>query len=83
MALIESTDVHAASAVAAAGYSLTSLPLSQIAAAISILLSLVYMWGALPRWWKTTAAFLRGLRKGDMSEWRKLGDQPMQEREED
>jgi hypothetical protein len=60
-------------------YSFTQLPLSSIAAAISILLSLVYMWGALPRWWKTTAAFMRGVRKGDMTEWRKLGDKPMKE----
>lgn len=74
--------VHAASAVGTAVYSLTSLPLSEIAAAISILLSMVYMWGALPRWWKTTVAFWRGVRTGDFSAWRKLGDQPMQDKED-
>jgi len=74
--------VHAASAVGTAAYSVTHLPLSELAAAVSILLSLVYMWGALPRWWKTTKAFVHGIRARDMSEWEKLGEQPMQEKED-
>ncbi|RQU14180.1 hypothetical protein DF152_17075 [Burkholderia cenocepacia] len=74
--------VQAASAVGTAAYSITKLPLSEVAACVSILLSLVYMWGALPRWWRTTKAFFHGIRSRDMSEWEKLGDQPMQEKED-
>jgi hypothetical protein len=68
----------AAVSVSSAAYSFTQLPLSTIAAAISIVVSLVYLWGALPRWYRTTTAFCRGLFRGDWSDWRKLGDQPMQ-----
>lgn len=79
----EAADTAAASGgkvVAASGtalYSLTQMPLSNIAAALSIVLSVVYLWGALPRWWKTTYAFYRGVRYGDWAGWGKLGDKPM------
>jgi hypothetical protein len=74
--------VHVAGAAGTAMYSLTSFPWSNVAAVLSVVLSLVYMWGALPRWWRTTVAFFHGVRTGDWSAWRKLGDQPMQEKED-
>ncbi|CAJ0872900.1 hypothetical protein R6138_01881 [Ralstonia thomasii] len=70
--------VQAGAAVGTAAYSMTNLPWSTIAAVISVVVSLVYLWGALPRWCKTTAAFCRGVFHRDWSEWKKLGDQPMQ-----
>jgi hypothetical protein len=60
-------------------YSLTQLPLSSYAAAISIVLSLVYFWGALPRAARTAVALKRGLVNKDWTLWRKLGDRPMKE----
>lgn len=57
-------------------YGLTALPLSSIAAGVSIVLSVCYIWGALPRVARTTVALKRGLFNQDWSLWRKLGDQP-------
>lgn len=68
-----------ASAAVPAMYSLAQLPLSSIAAAVSIFLSLVYVWGALPRAARTAVALKRGLFNKDWSLWRKLGDKPMKE----
>ncbi|WDD93859.1 hypothetical protein Bsp3421_003960 [Burkholderia sp. FERM BP-3421] len=64
---------------AAAGtalYSLAGLPLSSYAAFASIVLSVCYIWGALPRVARTAVALKRGLINKDWSLWRKLGDQP-------
>lgn len=60
-------------------YSLTQLPLSTYAAAASIVLSIMYFWGALPRFARTTQAIKRGLINKDWSLWDKLGDKPMKE----
>jgi len=78
----EAADSAAASAAkvgAATGtalYSLTALPLSSYAAFASIVLSVCYIWGALPRVARTAVALKRGLIDKDWSLWRKLGDQP-------
>ncbi|MCA8314753.1 hypothetical protein LGN43_10710 [Burkholderia multivorans] len=78
----EAADSAAASAVkvgAATGtalYGLTALPLSSYAAFASIVLSVFYIWGALPRVARTTVALKRGLFDKDWTLWRKLGDQP-------
>lgn len=68
-----------ASAAVPAMYSLTQLPLSSWAAIVSIVLSIVYGWGALPRAARTGVALKRGLVNKDWSLWRKLGDKPMKE----
>lgn len=73
------SSVKVATAAGTAMYSLTQLPLSSIAAAISIVLSLFYLWGALPRGARTAVALKRGLINKDWSLWRKLGDKPMKE----
>ncbi|AOJ42719.1 hypothetical protein WJ23_33360 [Burkholderia lata] len=57
-------------------YGITTLPLSSYAAALSIVLSVCYIWGALPRVARTAVALKRGLIDKDWSLWRKLGDQP-------
>ena len=80
--LVEAGDAAAqhGKAITAVGtgvYSLTSLPLAQIAAAISIVVSLVYLWGAAPRWFRTTRAFFKGVFKRDWSDWNQLSNQPM------
>ncbi|KGC37711.1 hypothetical protein DO62_5195 [Burkholderia pseudomallei] len=57
-------------------YGLSSLPLSSYAAFASIVLSVFYIWGALPRVARTAVALKRGVVDKDWSLWRKLGDQP-------
>jgi hypothetical protein len=81
----EAADTAAASSAKVAAtavpvvYSFTQLPLSSYAAALSIVLSLVYLWGALPRFARTAVALKRGLVNRDWTLWRKLGDKPMKE----
>ena len=75
----ENVAASGAKVVTSAGtalYGLTSLPLSSVAAAVSILLSLIYIWGALPRMWRTAVGLKRGVFNKDWSLWQKLGDQP-------
>jgi hypothetical protein len=42
----------------------------------TLLLTLFYIWGALPRVYRTAVALKRGLVNKDWSLWQKLGDQP-------
>ncbi len=51
--------VQAGTAVGTAAYSLTGWSYSDIAAIVSIVVSIVFLWGALPRWWRTTYALWR------------------------
>jgi hypothetical protein len=76
---VPATGGAAASAVGTAVYGLTSFPLSEIAAAISIVLSFVYLVGAMPRFLKTTRAIIAGVRSGNWRDWNKLAEQPMKE----
>jgi len=78
----QATDRAAASGVQVAtsavgmAYSLTSLPLSSYVSAATLVLTLFYLYGAIPRMWRTTVALKRGLINKDWSLFRKLGDQP-------
>lgn len=72
----------AVGSAATAVYGLTNLPLSEIAAAISIVLSLVYLVGALPRFLRTARAFIAGVRRGNWRDWERLAEQPMKEEDE-
>lgn len=68
--------VQAGTAVGTAAYSLTGWSYSDIAAIVSIVVSIVFLWGALPRWWRTTYALYLGLFKHDWNLWDALGDRP-------
>jgi hypothetical protein len=91
MGLIRSVFEHASSVsesassakvVTSAAFSVASLPFSTIASAAGLVLTLVYLWGAMPRFWRTTVALKRGLFNKDWSLWRKLGDQPQPMKED-
>jgi hypothetical protein len=62
--------------VAGAAYGLAGLPLGTIVSIATLLLTLFYIWGALPRVYRTAVALKRGLINKDWSLWQKLGDQP-------
>lgn len=62
--------------VAGAAYSLSTLPLSTYVSAATLVLTLFYLFGALPRMWRTSVALKRGILNKDWSLWQKLGDQP-------
>jgi uncharacterized membrane protein (DUF485 family) len=62
--------------VTSAAISAASFPFSRVVSAAGFVLTLVYLWGAMPRFWRVTVAVKRGLFNRDWSLWRKLGDQP-------
>lgn len=62
--------------VTSATVSVVSFPFSTVVSAAGFVLTLVYLWGAMPRFWRVTVAVKRGLFNRDWSLWRKLGDQP-------
>lgn len=71
--------------VASAGltaYSFSTLPWSSVATVLTICLTLFYLYGAIPRMWRTTVALKRGIFNKDWSLFQKLGDQPMQSKDE-
>ncbi len=70
------SSVKAATVVGTAAYSLTGWSYSDIAAVVSIVVSVVFLWGALPRAWRTTYALYLGLFKHDWNLWDALGDRP-------
>jgi hypothetical protein len=80
----QATDTAAASgvkvvtSVAGTAYSLSSFPLSSVATVLTIGLTVVYLYGAMPRVWRTTVALKRGLFNKDWSLWQSLGNQPIQ-----
>lgn len=85
--LSQATDTATASgvkvvtSVAGTAYSLSSFPLSSIATLLTILLTIVYLYGAMPRVWRTTVALKRGLINKDWSQWKALGNQPLPKEE--
>ncbi|CAB3795435.1 hypothetical protein LMG28138_03879 [Pararobbsia alpina] len=62
--------------ITSAAVSVASFQFSTIVSAAGFVLTLVYLWGALPRFWRVTVAVKRGLFNKDWSLWRKLGNQP-------
>lgn len=67
--------VKVATSAAGTAYGISGLPLSSLVSVVTILLTLFYMWGALPRVWRTTVAMKRGLINKDWSLWDALGNQ--------
>jgi hypothetical protein len=66
------------SSVAGTAYGLSGFQFSTVATILTICLTLVYLYGAMPRVWRTTVALKRGLFNKDWSLWQSLGNQPIQ-----
>lgn len=71
-----------ATSAAGAVYGLAGLPLGTYVSIATLLLTLFYIWGAMPRVWRTAVALKRGLFNKDWSLWQKLGDQPTPTKED-
>jgi len=65
-----------ATVLAGTAYGMSPFPLSTIVSACTLVLTLFYIWGALPRVFRTAVALYRGVFRKDWSLWQKLGDQP-------
>lgn len=68
--------VKVVTSIGGTAYGLAGLPLGTIVSVATLLLTLFYIWGALPRVYRTAVALKRGLFNKDWSLWQKLGDQP-------
>lgn len=68
--------------VAGSAYSFTGFQLSTVVSVATLVLTLFYLWGAMPRAWLTLVALKRGLFGHDWTLWQSLGKQPMQSKED-
>jgi hypothetical protein len=66
----------------AAAITAVTFPYNIIISGTGFVLTLVYLWGAMPRFWRTCVAFKRGIVDRDWSLWKKLGNQPQIEKED-
>jgi hypothetical protein len=73
---VDASGVKIATSMAGTAYGLAGLPLGTVVSIATLLLTLFYIWGALPRVYRTAVALKRGLVNKDWSLWQKLGDQP-------
>jgi hypothetical protein len=68
--------------IAGTAYGLSSLPLSTYVSFATLVLTLFYVYNALPRLWRTSLALKRGLINKDWSLWQSLGNQPTPTKED-
>lgn len=62
--------------IAGAGITVATFHFSTLVSAAGFVLTLVYLWGAMPRFWRVSVAVYRGLFHRDWSLWDQLGNQP-------
>lgn len=71
-----------ASVVSAAAISASTYHFNTAVSAAGFVLTLVYLWGAMPRFWRTTVAFKRWIINRDRTLWDALGNKPQIEKED-
>jgi len=69
-------------AASAAAISAATFPFNKLVSAAGFVLTLVYLWCAMPRFWRTTVALKRRIFNKDRTLWDSLSKQPVVERED-